>query len=71
MQHLAHGPHPAGCGGQANREGSRVTRKMLRNPLLLVLGAIVLAVLAFAWVDGGREPVRAIAEPVAVPGAAG
>lgn len=30
---------------------------------------LVLAVLAYAWIDGGREPLREIAVPVAVPGA--
>jgi hypothetical protein len=30
--------------------------------------AIVLLVLAYAWIDGGREPLRTISEPVAVPG---
>ena len=34
---------------------------------LLVVVAIVLAVLAWAWIDGGRQPVREIAIPVAVP----
>lgn len=32
--------------------------------LLAVLGA---ALLAWAWIDGGRKPLREIAEPVAVP----
>jgi hypothetical protein len=29
--------------------------------------AIVFLVLAYAWTDGGREPLRAISQPVAVP----
>jgi hypothetical protein len=29
---------------------------------------LVLAVLAYAWIDGGREPVRDIAVSLAVPG---
>lgn len=30
----------------------------------------VVAVLGYAWTDGGREPLRDIVEPIAVPGAA-
>lgn len=30
--------------------------------------AILLAVIAYAWIDGGREPLHEIAVPVAVPG---
>ncbi len=41
---------------------------MRRNTLLLALAAAVLSLLAYAWIDGGREPVRLIAEPVPVPG---
>lgn len=29
--------------------------------------ALVLAVLAWAWWDGGRKPLRPIEEPIAVP----
>lgn len=32
-----------------------------------IAGAIVVALLAYAWVDGGEEPLRPIVEPVAVP----
>jgi hypothetical protein len=32
-----------------------------------VLALLVLAVLAYAWIDGGREPLRNIAVPVSVP----
>ena len=42
---------------------------MRRNHLLLAVAAVALLILAYAWIDGGREPVRMIAEPVAVPGA--
>lgn len=31
------------------------------------VGALLLALLAYAWIDGGREPLRDIAVPVAVP----
>jgi hypothetical protein len=36
--------------------------------IVMVLAALVLAVLIYAWIDGGREPLREIAVPVAVPG---
>lgn len=29
---------------------------------------LVLAFLVYAWIDGGREPLRDIAVPVVVPG---
>lgn len=29
--------------------------------------ALVLAVLAYAWIDGGEEPVRPITQSIAVP----
>ncbi|MCB2078788.1 MAG: hypothetical protein KDE55_13955 [Novosphingobium sp.] len=35
--------------------------------LFIVLAAAVLMMLTYAWIDGGREPVHAITEPVAVP----
>lgn len=39
--------------------------------LMIVLAALVLLVLAYAWIDGGREPVHTITQPVAVPELAG
>ena len=33
------------------------------------MGALA-ALLAYAWADGGEEPLRDLAEPVPVPGAA-
>ncbi|MDE8654357.1 hypothetical protein [Novosphingobium album (ex Liu et al. 2023)] len=35
--------------------------------LLGSLAALTIVVLAYAWIDGGREPVRPIAVPVPVP----
>jgi hypothetical protein len=29
--------------------------------------ALVLALLVYAWIDGGEEPLRPIVEPVSVP----
>jgi len=40
-----------------------------RNAVLIVV-AVVLAVVAWAWIDGGRQPVREISVPVAVPDSA-
>lgn len=33
----------------------------------LAVALLVVAVLALAWFDGGREPLRPIAEPVKLP----
>jgi len=38
--------------------------------MLAGLAVIAVAIVAFAWIDGGREPVRALSVPVAVPGVA-
>lgn len=35
-----------------------------------MLAAAILGFLTYAWIDGGREPLRDIAVPVAVSGAA-
>jgi hypothetical protein len=35
--------------------------------IVTVLALLVLAVLAYAWIDGGRAPLRDIAVPIAVP----
>lgn len=40
---------------------------MGRKRILTVLAIIVVAVLAFAWIDGGREPQRIIEQPVPLP----
>ncbi|HET9628733.1 MAG TPA: hypothetical protein VFP14_04535 [Novosphingobium sp.] len=37
---------------------------------LILIGVLVLVLLGWAWLDGGREPLREITEPVAVPEAA-
>lgn len=37
----------------------------------MLLAALILLILAYAWIDGGREPVHPISEPVAVPEMAG
>ena len=40
---------------------------MGRRRLLTILAIIVVAVIAFAWIDGGREQQRMIEQPVALP----
>lgn len=32
-----------------------------------IAGSLVALVLAYAWIDGGEEPLRPIAEPVSLP----
>lgn len=44
---------------------------MRRQWVLIALAVLVLLLLAYAWIDGGEEPVRTITEPVAVPEMAG
>jgi hypothetical protein len=40
---------------------------MGRKRTLTLITLIVVAVLAFAWIDGGREQQRMIEQPVALP----
>ncbi len=40
---------------------------MGRKRILTVIGIVILAVLAFAWIDGGREEQRLIEQPVKLP----
>ncbi len=40
---------------------------MRKNWLLAGFAAVVLAILAFAWIDGGRRALHEISVPVAVP----
>lgn len=40
---------------------------MRKGWLLAGIAAIVFLLLAYAWIDGGREPLRTISEPVPVP----
>ena len=42
---------------------------MTRAGLVKWLAAALALLLAYAWIDGGREPLHQIAEPVAVPDA--
>lgn len=47
--------------------GYSVTETMRRRWLLIGTAALVVVLLAYAWHDGGREPVRLITAPVALP----
>lgn len=44
---------------------------MRKSWVLAGLGAVVAAILIHAWIDGGREPLREIVVPVALPEHAG
>jgi hypothetical protein len=48
-----------------------VTEIMRWRWLFLGLAALIVLLLAYAWFDAGREPLRPIAEPVALPEIAG
>ena len=52
---------------QASEKGMEVTTGMRWNWVLVGLAAIFVVVLAFAWLDGGREPLREIEQSVALP----
>ena len=40
---------------------------MGRKRTLIVIAIVVIALLAFAWLDGGREPQRMIEQQVPLP----
>lgn len=48
----------------------RVTIAMRWNWVLGGVALVTLLLLAYAWMDGGREPLRAIVQPIPIPGAA-
>jgi hypothetical protein len=43
---------------------------MTRSRIVKWLAAALALLLAYAWIDGGGEPLRDIREPVALPGGA-
>ncbi|GMN01705.1 hypothetical protein MTsPCn3_04350 [Erythrobacter sp. MTPC3] len=49
--------------------GQPERRPRRRNALFVILG--ICAVLVLAYIDGGEEPIRPIAEQIDVPGSAG
>jgi len=44
-----------------------MAKGMASKGLLAVIGLMVLTILVYAWRDGGREPLREMAQPVPVP----
>ena len=54
-----------------DRHSNGSARKWGVSRLAFVLGALALIIVAYAWVDGGREPIHEIAVPVAVPAGVG
>ena len=46
----------------------RVTVTVRKGWILGSIAGLVILLLAYAWIDGGREPVRPISETIAVPG---
>lgn len=38
-----------------------------RRTVVILAAVVVVALLVWAWLDGGREPLREIAVPVSVP----
>jgi hypothetical protein len=38
--------------------------------IVAIVAALILVLLIYAWMDGGREPLRDIAVPVAIPAGA-
>lgn len=49
------------------RAGKPAKGRKVRRAVLTVLALPVAALLGYAWVDGGREPLREIVESVPVP----
>jgi hypothetical protein len=49
------------------KEGSALASGIHGKGIVTVLALLVLVVLAYAWIDGGRAPLRDIAVPVTVP----
>ena len=43
---------------------------MGRRRILIVFAIVIVAVIAFAWIDGGREPQRMVEQKVDLPEAA-
>jgi hypothetical protein len=40
---------------------------MRSRRIKFIAATLVLLILAYAWIDGGEEPIHSIAEPVQVP----
>lgn len=48
-------------------DGSATSRTGKARTLVVVVILALVAVCAWAWVDGGREPLREIVQPIPVP----
>jgi len=46
-----------------------VAEGVTKNRILAAFGLLLLAIVTYAWFDGGREPLHTIIQPVALPGA--
>jgi hypothetical protein len=53
-------------GVQERSAGLAMTGRRAVGAIVVLVAALVL----YAWIDGGEEPLRPIAQPVALPGAA-
>lgn len=40
---------------------------LTKQQIGLLAGGLVVAVLLYAWIDGGQEPLHPISQPVALP----
>lgn len=49
------------------QKGSGKVPKGRTGKVLLLLAVLLLGLLAYAWINGGREPLHVISQPVAVP----
>lgn len=45
-------------------------RAMTGRRIGWIAGVLLAVLLGWAWIDGGEQPLRPIAQPVAVPGSA-
>jgi hypothetical protein len=53
--------------GASIEDRSRVAVENRKSWLIGSVAAVIAAVLGYAWIDGGREPLRPISEPLPLP----
>lgn len=58
---------PGPGSGRMIGERPRVTGRKRRNWVLAGIAGLAAALIAFAWIDGGEEPLRPIAQPIPLP----
>jgi hypothetical protein len=56
-----------GTGLDVTADGMSIGMKSPRRTVVILAALAIVVLLAWAWRDGGREPLREIAVPVAVP----